>query len=100
MCIRDRLSSFNYLGFEISPAVDCDVENKFKHICGTIHRTLKYKTRKDTKLKFYKTIAVPVALYGSETWALSQRYILPNVNVNITSYLNSPDLEIVNQVAA
>ena len=66
MCIRDR-----------SPTVNCDVENglnKFKHVCGAIHRTLKYKTSKDTKLKFkLETMAVPVAQYGSETWVFSQR---------------------------
>ena len=42
----------------------------YKHICGTIHRTLKCKTRflKETKLKFRKTMTLPVVLYGSETW--------------------------------
>ena len=56
----------------------CDIKNKpnkFKHICGAIHRTLKYKTMKETKLKFYKTMAVPVALYGSETWAVSYTHL-------------------------
>lgn len=42
--------------------------NKFTHICRTISRTLKNKTRKDTQIKFYKTIAVPTLLDGSETW--------------------------------
>ena len=38
---------------------------------GLIHRTLKYKTMKDTTLTFYKTMVVPE--YGSDTWVLSQR---------------------------
>ena len=39
----------------------------------TIHRILIHKTRKDSKVKFYKAMAIPVALYGSETWVLSHR---------------------------
>ena len=52
--ILKQLFTFEHLGCEISPTVDCDIENKrntFKHICGTIYRTLKYKTRRETKLK-------------------------------------------------
>ena len=30
-------------------------------MCGAIRRTLKNKTRKDTQLKFYKVMAVPVS---------------------------------------
>jgi hypothetical protein len=40
-------------------------------MCGTIKRTLTNKTRKDTQLKFYKVMAVPV-LYGCENWALNR----------------------------
>lgn len=42
-------------------------------MCGTIHRTLKNKTRKDTRIKFYKTMATPLLLYGSETWVNTKR---------------------------
>ena len=66
----EKVASFNYVGSEISRAVDFDVKNKlnkFTLICPTIHRLLKYKTRKETKLTSYKTMAVPVPLYGSET---------------------------------
>jgi hypothetical protein len=34
--------------------------SKFQNICGVIARTLKKKTRKETNLKFYKIMAVPV----------------------------------------
>jgi hypothetical protein len=34
------------------------------YICGVIARTLKKKTTKETNLKFYKIMAVPVLLYG------------------------------------
>jgi hypothetical protein len=41
-------------------------------MCGTIKRTLTNKTRKDTQLKFYKVMAVPVLLYGCKNWALNR----------------------------
>jgi hypothetical protein len=67
---------FNYLGCDISYEKDNEVDNKlakFRNVCGTIHKYLKHKARKDSRLKFYKTIAVPILIYGSEAWALSKR---------------------------
>lgn len=46
---------------------DVTISSKYQMMCGMIHRTLKNKTRKDTRIKFYKTIAVPE--YGCITWA-------------------------------
>jgi len=40
--------------------------NRFQGICGTIRKHLK-KTRTDTQMKFYKVVARPSLLYGSET---------------------------------
>jgi hypothetical protein len=57
---------------------DEDVNNKlhkFQNICGTIRRNLKKKTRKGTELTFYKTIAVPVLMYGSEAWTIKKKDI-------------------------
>lgn len=74
--IVEQVSSFNYLGCEMTYGYSNDVEqklNKFNHICGTISRHLKNKTRKDTQVKFYKTIAVPTMLYGCECWILTER---------------------------
>ncbi|PSN46379.1 hypothetical protein C0J52_05731, partial [Blattella germanica] len=42
--------------------------HKFQAVCGCINRTLRNKTRKDTQLRFYNTIALAQLLYGSETW--------------------------------
>jgi hypothetical protein len=50
-----------------------DKLSKFQKICGVISRTLKKKTRKETNLKFYRIMAVPVLLYGSETWIPRKR---------------------------
>lgn len=38
--------------------------NKFTHMCGTVHRTVENKTRGETRLKLFNTMAVPVLLYG------------------------------------
>lgn len=67
--ILEQVSSSNSFRCEGLLTIDSDTENKlnkFKHICGTIHRILKYRTRKETKLNFYKTMAVSVALHESE----------------------------------
>ena len=47
-------------------------ENRFQGICGTIRKHLK-KTRTDTQMKFYKVVARPSLLYGSETWVTTKR---------------------------
>ena len=41
-------------------------------MCGTISRTLKGKTQLATQIKFYKVMAVPVLMYGSENWSLNR----------------------------
>ena len=43
--ILERVSCFDNIGCEISPTVECDVENKFnrfKQRSGTIYKTLKH----------------------------------------------------------
>ena len=40
-------------------------------MCGTIRRTLKWKTQLSAQIKFYKLMAVPVLVYGSEKWSLN-----------------------------
>jgi hypothetical protein len=68
--IIEKVSNFNYLGCNVTHKYDEDFNDKlskFQNICGVIARTLKMKTRKETNLKFYKIVAVPVLLYGNET---------------------------------
>lgn len=75
--ILEQVSSSNCFGCEGLLTIDNDTENKlnkFKHICSTIHRILQYRTRKETKLTFYKTMAVSVALHESERWVLSKTH--------------------------
>jgi hypothetical protein len=42
-------------------------------LCGTVHRTLKNKTRRKTRLKFYKTMTVPTLMYASEIWVPTKK---------------------------
>ena len=42
---------------------------------GLTHRTLRKKTRKETRLKFYKTNPVPVLLYRYETWVPTNKIV-------------------------
>ena len=55
-----REGLFNYLGNYIG-YYDIGVKlGKLQAICRTINRIFRNKVRRDTKLKFYKVMAVPV----------------------------------------
>jgi hypothetical protein len=43
-----------------------------QRICCIIRNYLK-KLRTDTQIKFYKAVARPTLLYGSETWVTAER---------------------------
>lgn len=71
----EQVSHFCYLGSDVSYLKGHDIERKlqrFEYIGGTINRTLGNKTRKETRLKLYKTMVVPILTYGSETWVPSK----------------------------
>lgn len=71
MSLKHFATLFRYLGCNISYELDRNIEekvNKFQMICGTINRSLKNKTRRDKKIKLYKTMAVPSIIFGSESW--------------------------------
>jgi hypothetical protein len=58
------------LSLEGEPNFDKKI-NRFQNICGIIIKYLK-KTRTDTQIKFYKVVARPALLYGSETWVTTK----------------------------
>ena len=63
--IIEQVWDFNYLGCNISYYEWKEVNNKvnnFQRMC----RTLKGKTQLSTEIKFYKVMAVPILMYGSE----------------------------------
>ncbi|MFP3020755.1 MAG: hypothetical protein ACEY3F_05440, partial [Wolbachia sp.] len=74
--VIELVNYFSFLGCDISYKTENDVTNKlhkFQTIRGTIHRTLGNKTRKDTRIKFYKLMAVLVLTYDSETCITTRR---------------------------
>ena len=75
--IIGQVSKFNFLGCEITFKNEIDINNKlnkFSYITGTLKRTLKNKARKDSIIKLYKTMAVPIITYGSETWTMTAQH--------------------------
>lgn len=46
------------------------------------------KTGKETQFKFYKVMAMPALLYGSETWVINQRHCNSIIDAAMT-YLRS-----------
>ena len=63
------------MGCELSLDGEPDFDkkiNRFHRICRTIIKHLT-KTRTDTQVKFYKVVARPTLLYGSETWVTTTR---------------------------
>ncbi|KAJ4436535.1 hypothetical protein ANN_16566 [Periplaneta americana] len=74
----EQIHRFTFLGCDISYHGEIDINEKiakFNKMNGTIRRTLKRKVRKETIMKFYKVIAIPTCLYGSETWTMTKRDI-------------------------
>ena len=45
---------------------------RFQRICGTISKQLK-QTGTDSQIKWYKAVARPTVLYGSERWVTTRR---------------------------
>ena len=70
---------FNYLGNMISYEKELDIDNKlhtsnYLKITGILNNVFQpQKTLKKTRLKLYNTLALPVLLYGSESWTIKVR---------------------------
>ena len=75
--IVEQTSSFRYLGTEISYRGEVDIEEKitkFLRVTGLINRIMNPNNiRKETRIRIYNTLAVPMLTYGSEVWALKKR---------------------------
>lgn len=74
--ILEQVKHFKYLGCYVSYEKEIDLDeklNRFRSICGTIHRNLKNKTRKETRVKFFNTVAIPVLMYGNEIRVMSEK---------------------------
>ena len=71
----EQVNLFNYLGNVISYEGEMDIDNKlnnFFKITGILNNVFRsQKTLKKTRIKLYNTLALPVLLYGSETWTIN-----------------------------
>jgi hypothetical protein len=67
---------FNYLG-NISYERELDIDNKLHNclkITGILNNVFRpQKPLKKTRLKLYNIVALPVLLYGNETWTIKVR---------------------------
>ena len=73
--IIEQVNLFNCLGNMISDVGELDVDNKlnnFLKITGILNNVFRpqKKNLKKTRIKLYNTLALPVLLYGSETWTI------------------------------
>lgn len=72
--IVEQVNTFRYLRNEISYHGEVDVASKitkFLRVTGLINRTLKNNlVQRETRLKVYNILAVPMLTYGCEIWAL------------------------------
>jgi hypothetical protein len=69
----EQVNHFKYISYDATFLEETDTDaniKKFQNICGTIGRTLKGKTLKDTQIKFCQVMAVSTLLYGSECWTM------------------------------
>ena len=60
-CTLEQVSRFKYLGCAVSCESEYDIRekiNKFRNICGTIHRNLRNKTRHSTRTVSYTHLDV------------------------------------------
>ena len=72
--IIEQVNLFNCLGNMISYEGELDIDNKlnnFLKITGVLNKVFRpQKTLKKTRIKLHNTLALPVLLYGSETWTI------------------------------
>jgi len=70
----EQVNLFNYLGYMISYEGELDIDNKlnnFLKITGILSNVFRpQKALKKTRIKLYNILALPVLLYGSETWTI------------------------------
>ena len=72
--IIEHVNLYNYLGNVISYEGELDIDNKlnnFRIITYILNNVFRpQKALKKATIKLYNTMALPVLLYGSETWTV------------------------------
>jgi hypothetical protein len=74
---KKRNITFNYLGCSLLYKREKDVTtkvSKFLQITGIINQVPKtIKRQRQTRLRIYNTLVIPILLYGSEAWTLKEQ---------------------------
>jgi hypothetical protein len=74
--ILEALNTFTYLGRNISYQEEKDIHSKitkFLQILRLLNNTLKPNlVQRSTRLKLYKTLALPTLLYDSQIWTIKR----------------------------
>jgi hypothetical protein len=74
--ILEQVNTFIYLGCKISYQEEKDIHSKitkFLQILELLNNTMKPNlVQRSTRLKLYKTLALPTLLYGSEIFTIKQ----------------------------
>jgi hypothetical protein len=74
--ILEQVNTFTYLGCNISYQEEKHIHSKitkFLQILGLLNNTLEPNlVQRSTRLKLYKTLALPTLLYSSEIWTIKQ----------------------------
>jgi hypothetical protein len=81
------VNTFNYLRtsvqYENKKYIDSKI-SKFLKITGIINDIFKpNNVRKNTRIKLYSTLALPVLSYGSESWTIEAKDIAKLISVEI-----------------
>jgi hypothetical protein len=75
--IIEQVNVFNCLGNMTSYERELDIGNKLNNclkITGILNNVFRpQKTLTKTRIKLYNTLALPVLLYGSDTWTIKAR---------------------------
>jgi hypothetical protein len=74
----------------ISYERELDIDNKLNNylkITGILNNVFRpQKTLKKTRIRLYNTLALPVLLYGSETWTIKANLLKYHTMINISKH--------------
>lgn len=75
--IIERVNTFTYLGYTLSPYDEVDIAEKickYNKTMGIINKIMKPSlVQRHTRIGLYKTLAQPVLSYGSEAWTVKNK---------------------------
>lgn len=70
--ILEQVSQFDYQGHDISFEYDKNITANYINFSQYVQllEILKGKLRNETRIRYFRSLAIPIVLYRSETWVL------------------------------